>query len=61
MREVVTDSYGASNVLSVHCPPHIPITVGTSITYSLTIDGSDKTVTLTFIDSDGNYEVGLPK
>lgn len=60
VRKVVTQNYGASNVSVVQCPPYIPILDGTSVTCSLTIDGADKTVTLTMVGSDGNYEVGLP-
>lgn len=61
VRKVVTQNYGASNVSAVQCPSDIPILDGTSVTCSLTVDGADKTVTLTLVGSDGNYEVGLPK
>jgi hypothetical protein len=61
VRKVVTQNYGASNVSNVHCPQQIPVVDGTSVDCSLTVDGADKLVTLTFIGSDGDYEVSLPK
>ncbi|MDZ7931193.1 MAG: DUF4333 domain-containing protein [Rhodococcus sp. (in: high G+C Gram-positive bacteria)] len=61
VRKVVTDSYGAASVSNVQCPKQIPVVNGTSVDCSLTIDGADKLVTLTFIGSDGDYEVSLPK
>lgn len=61
VRKVVTDSYGATNVSNVQCPRQIPVVDGTSVTCSMTVDGADKSVTLTFIGSGGDYEVSLPK
>ena len=61
VRTVVTESYGASDVSGVSCPQDIEVEAGTSVDCTLTVDGAFKTVTLTFLDDDANYEVSLPK
>ena len=61
VRQVVTESYGASDVSGVSCPQDIEVEAGASVECTLTVDGAFKTVTLTFLDDDANYEVSLPK
>ncbi|PTR27538.1 uncharacterized protein DUF4333 [Rhodococcus sp. OK519] len=60
VEQIVTDSYGARSVTGVSCPSGQKVEKGTSFECALTVDGSQKTVKLTFTDDEGTYEVSRP-
>ncbi|WP_027941789.1 DUF4333 domain-containing protein [Amycolatopsis taiwanensis] len=53
------NGYGQS-VSTVSCPAKQPVEAGIKFDCSVTVDGDQKTVTITVKDTDGNYEVGQP-
>nr|WP_296767257.1 DUF4333 domain-containing protein [Rhodococcus sp. (in: high G+C Gram-positive bacteria)] len=61
VEEIVTGTYGASDVSNVSCPDGTAIEKGGSLECTLTVDGTDRRVTLTFTDDDGTYEVSRPR
>lgn len=61
VEEIVTGTYGASSVSDVSCPSGKSIEKGASFDCSLQVDGIARTVTLTFTDDDGTYEVSRPR
>jgi hypothetical protein len=66
VQQVLTDStngYGAKNVKDVKCNNGQNPTVkkGQSFDCDVSIDGTKRSVTVTFQDSKGTYEVGRPK
>lgn len=60
VRQIVSESYGATNVSGVSCPADQKVKSGESFECSITVDGSFKKVTVTFIDDKGTYEVSRP-
>lgn len=65
VEHVLTDDitgYGDKNVKNVVCNNGQNATVkqGDSFTCQVSVDGAQKHVTVTFLDNDGNYEVGRP-
>ena len=60
MSEVVTESYGAEDVPVSRAPTGQEVEAGNSFTCSLTVDGQKRSVTLTFTDDTGTYEVSRP-
>ncbi|KZF13035.1 hypothetical protein A2J03_15645 [Rhodococcus sp. EPR-157] len=61
VEEIVTGTYGASSVSDVSCPDGEKIEEGASFECTLQVDGFDRTVTLTFTDDNGTYEVSRPR
>ncbi|MFC8180387.1 DUF4333 domain-containing protein [Rhodococcus sp. NPDC057297] len=61
VEDIVTGTYGASSVSNVSCPEGKKIEKGASFECSLQVDGFERTVTLTFTDDDGTYEVSRPR
>jgi len=57
---VLTESYGATQVGDVTCPSDQEVAAGRSFECTLTVDGQYRSVTLTFTDNDGTYEVSRP-
>ncbi|MFD4367489.1 DUF4333 domain-containing protein [Rhodococcus sp. NPDC058521] len=57
---IVTESYGAEDVEGVSCPADQEVKKGNSFDCDLTVDGEQKSVTLTFTDDEGTYEVSRP-
>lgn len=60
VEKIVTESYGAKNVSDVVCPSGQEIKSGATFTCTLSISGEKKSVTLTFVDDAGTYEVSRP-
>lgn len=65
VQHVLTDDvtgYGDKNVGDVTCNHGTNVTVkqGSSFTCQVSVDGTPRQVTVTFLDNDGNYEVGRP-
>ncbi|WP_430332485.1 DUF4333 domain-containing protein [Rhodococcus sp. ACT016] len=60
VEQIVTESYGARSVSNVSCPSGQKVEQGSSFQCSLTVDGTPKTVTVTFTDNEGTYEVSRP-
>lgn len=58
--KVVSESYGAKNVANTTCPDNEPVQAGHTFICTLSIDGSPSTVTVTFVDNSGTYEVSRP-
>lgn len=58
--KVVSESYGAKNVANTTCPDNEPVQAGHTFVCTLSIDGSRSTVTVTFVDDSGTYEVSRP-
>jgi len=58
--KVLTESYGASQVGNVSCPEGQEVASGNSFDCTVTVDGQHRTVTLTFTDDNGTYEVSRP-
>jgi hypothetical protein len=59
-----TNGYGAKNVKDVNCNPgkgNPIVKKGSSFDCDVTIDGTKRSVTVTFQDNKGTYEVGRPK
>ena len=58
-----TNGYGAKNVKDVKCNngTNPKVEKGKSFDCDVSIDGTKREVTVTFQDSKGTYEVGLPK
>jgi hypothetical protein len=58
-----TNGYGAKNVKDVKCNNGTDPTVKKGATFdcSVSIDGAQKRVTVTFQDGKGTYEVGRPQ
>jgi hypothetical protein len=56
------DGYGAKNVTGVKCNNGQNPTVkkGDTFKCQVSVDGSPRTVTVTFQDNNGTYEVGRP-
>ncbi|MBY6410077.1 DUF4333 domain-containing protein [Rhodococcus sp. BP-252] len=61
VEEIVTGTYGSSGVTDVSCPDGQDVKRGNSFDCSLNVDGISRTVTLTFTDDDGTYEVSRPR
>ena len=66
VQQILTDStngYGAKNVKDVKCNNGQNPTVkqGASFDCDVSIDGTKRSVTATFQDNKGTYEVGRPK
>jgi hypothetical protein len=51
--------YGQT-VTAVSCPANQPVNAGDRFDCTVTVDGSQKKVTITVQDSTGDYEVGQP-
>lgn len=60
VEKIVTESYGAKNVSNVQCPADQKIKSGEKFTCTLSISGVKSSVTVTFVDDKGTYEVGRP-
>ncbi|KJF22979.1 DUF4333 domain-containing protein [Rhodococcus sp. AD45-ID] len=60
VEKIVTESYGAKNVSDVSCPSGQEIKSGAKFTCTLSVSGEKKSVTLTFVDDTGTYEVSRP-
>ncbi|AUM15128.1 MULTISPECIES: DUF4333 domain-containing protein [Rhodococcus] len=60
VEKVLTESYGATDVSDVQCPDGEEVKAGNSFECTLTVDGQFRTVTLTFTDDEGTYEVSRP-
>ncbi|MBM4510198.1 DUF4333 domain-containing protein [Rhodococcus hoagii] len=60
VEQIVTESYGARSVTGVSCPSGQKVEKGASFECSLTVDGSPKSVKVTFTDGEGTYEVSRP-
>ncbi len=58
--KVLTESYGAAEVGDVSCPTGQEVAAGNSFTCTVTVDGQYRSVTLTFTDDAGTYEVSRP-
>ena len=58
--KVVSESYGAKNVANTTCPDNELVQTGHTFVCTLSIDGSRSTVTVTFVDDNGTYEVSRP-
>jgi hypothetical protein len=67
VQQILTDStngYGAKNVKDVNCNPgkgNPTVKKGASFDCDVSIDGTKRSVTVTFQDNKGTYEVGRPK
>lgn len=48
-------------VSSVTCPADQPVKASTTFTCKATVDGQEKSVTITVKSDDGHYEVGQPQ
>ncbi|MGE2847713.1 DUF4333 domain-containing protein [Rhodococcus sp. 2.95] len=48
------------NVANTTCPDNEPVQTGHTFVCTLSIDGSRSTVTVTFVDDNGTYEVSRP-
>jgi len=60
VEQIVTESYGARSVTGVNCPSGQEVEKGASFECTLTVDGSPKSVKVTFTDDEGTYEVSRP-
>ncbi|OYD70302.1 DUF4333 domain-containing protein [Rhodococcus sp. OK302] len=60
VEQIVTESYGAKGVSNVSCPSGQEIKTGGKFTCTLSISGEKKSVTVTFVDDTGTYEVSRP-
>lgn len=60
VEQIVTESYGARSVTGVSCPSGQKVEKGASFECTLTVDGSPKSVKVTFTDDEGTYEVSRP-
>ncbi|MDY6810061.1 MAG: DUF4333 domain-containing protein [Actinomycetota bacterium] len=60
VRTVLTEEYAASDVTAVSCPSGQRVREGSSFECTVTIGGQEQTVTITFVDDDGTYEVSRP-
>ncbi|MFD6882848.1 DUF4333 domain-containing protein [Rhodococcus sp. NPDC060084] len=58
--KVLTESYGATEVGDVSCPTGQEVAAGNSFACTVTVDGQYRSVTLTFTDDAGTYEVSRP-
>ena len=60
VRTVLTSDYKleASNV---QCPDNQPVTVGSTFTCTVIVDGAQKAVQITVKSADGHFEVGQPQ
>jgi len=58
--KVLTQSYGATAVDDVSCPDGQKVESGNSFECTVTVDGQHRSVTLTFTDDEGTYEVSRP-
>ncbi|NED61512.1 DUF4333 domain-containing protein [Streptomyces sp. SID10244] len=60
VKKVLTEDYQASEVSDVECPSGQRVEQGASFTCKATVGGQQQTVTVTFLDDDGKYEVSRP-
>lgn len=65
IQRVLTDDvtgYGNKNVADVKCNngENVTIKQGSSFTCQVSVDGASRRVTATFLDNNGNFEVGRP-
>ena len=60
VRQVLTEDYQASDVSAVSCPSGQRVEEGSSFDCTATVGGQEQTVTVTFLDDDGTYEVSRP-
>lgn len=60
VQKILTESYGAQDVTDVSCPSGEEVKKDAQFTCKVKVDGEDKTVTVTFTDDEGTYEVGRP-
>ncbi|MCX5045823.1 DUF4333 domain-containing protein [Aldersonia sp. NBC_00410] len=58
--QVLTESYGLQNVADASCPAGQKVKKDDTFSCTVTIDGESRSVTVTFVDDDGTYEVGRP-
>ncbi|MFE3292833.1 DUF4333 domain-containing protein [Rhodococcus sp. NPDC059234] len=58
--QVLTGSYGITNITDVSCPAGQKVEKGASFTCTLKVKGEPQKVTVTFTDDSGTYEVGRP-
>jgi hypothetical protein len=58
--KVLTQSYGVTEVDDVSCPDGQKVESGNSFACTVTVDGQHRSVTLTFTDDQGTYEVSRP-
>ena len=58
-----TNGYGAKNVEDVKCNngENVKVQKGATFECEVSIDGTKRTLTVTFQDDDGTYEVGRPR
>ena len=59
VQRILADSY-SQTAQSVQCPEDQPVEVGASFTCTATIDGENRSVTVTVKTDDGQYEVSQP-
>ncbi|OSC21594.1 hypothetical protein B8W69_28265 [Mycobacterium vulneris] len=65
IQRVLTDDvtgYADKNVADVKCNngENVTIKQGSSFTCQVSVDGASRRVTATFLDNNGNFEVGRP-
>lgn len=60
VEQVLTGSYGITGIEDVSCPSDQKVEQGASFTCTLTVQGQPQSVTATFTDSGGKYEVSRP-
>ncbi|SDI87104.1 protein of unknown function [Rhodococcus triatomae] len=60
VEKILTESYGATDVSGVSCPSGQEVKSGNSFTCDAQIDGESRSVTVTFTDDSGTYEVSRP-
>lgn len=61
VRQILTNNYQVEKLSSVTCPSGEKVKEGASFDCTVTIEGRQQKVTLTFIDNKGAYEVGPPR
>ncbi|MDL9946152.1 DUF4333 domain-containing protein [Gordonia sp. ABSL11-1] len=60
VKKVLTEDYQATEVSDVQCPSGQRVEQGQSFSCTATVGGQQQTVTVTFLDDDGKYEVSRP-
>ncbi|MFF0813690.1 DUF4333 domain-containing protein [Rhodococcus sp. NPDC003318] len=60
VEQVLTGSYGITGIDDVSCPAGRKVEQGATFTCTLTVNGKPQSVTATFTDSEGKYEVSRP-
>ncbi|MDR7303468.1 DUF4333 domain-containing protein [Haloactinomyces albus] len=58
VQRILEDVYGVSGIDSVTCPSGEPVEASHTFECRVTVDGRNRTVTITVTDAEGTYEVG---